>query len=160
MSTRDPIRRDSKRWVPAAVITALICYWSLVASPPPIPLVDDIVSGGDIASMPSVTVHAAVVPIDVSWFDTRHGLAYAALARSLEYALADGETDTTRLLPLVFCVTICFGAVMEIGQLARFGRVASLADVASNAVGAGAAITLSAGRRRSFTPSSPSSDRT
>ncbi|MDF9745873.1 VanZ family protein [Natrinema salsiterrestre] len=85
---------------------------------------------------------AVIPPIEFEWFDRRHGIAYAVLACSLEYALADRELTVIHVALLVFAATVGYGVLMEIGQLFRPDRVASMADAASNAVGAGAGLAL------------------
>uniref|UniRef100_A0A7D6GVV1 VanZ family protein n=2 Tax=Natrinema zhouii TaxID=1710539 RepID=A0A7D6GVV1_9EURY len=101
-------------------------------------------------------MQATTIPSDLAWFDPRHAIAYATLALSLEYALDYRETTSpqtderrsyertiARMALLVLVVTIGYGALMEAGQLFRPDRVASLADAASNGIGATAALVLS-----------------
>ncbi|QCS42033.1 VanZ family protein [Natrinema versiforme] len=139
MPVRLPFPGPSVRWVPAILVAGLICYWSVVTSPPSITVPLEALLTG-----PTDSARAAIIIIpELDWFDLRHGLAYAALALSLEYAFPDGETTSARTILLLFCVTIIYGALMEAGQLFRPARVASMADIASNTVGAGTALVLS-----------------
>ncbi|MGQ3414360.1 VanZ family protein [Natrinema sp. LN54] len=145
MPARLSFRGPPVRWVPAVLVAGLICYWSVVTSPPPItvPLEASL-------TPPADSTRAAVVAIpELGWFDLRHGLAYAALALSLEYAVPDRKMSVTHTILLLFCVTITYGALMEAGQLFRPTRVASMADIASNTVGAGTALALAGLERRS-----------
>lgn len=139
MPARLTLPRPSVRWVPAVLVAGLIWYWSVVTSPPSITVPLEALLTG-----PTDSAQAAIITIpELDWFDLRHGLAYAALALSLEYAVTDGEATSTRVIFLLFCVTITYGALMETGQLFRPARVASMADIASNTVGAGTALALS-----------------
>lgn len=137
------------RWIPAVLVAGLIWYWSIVTAPPPITLEIPPSTGAD-------TVQATALPSDLTWLDVRHAIAYATLALSLEYAIGHRETTSpqtdeqqsrkrtiARTALLVLAVTIGYGALMEVGQLFRPDRVASLADAASNGVGATAALVLS-----------------
>ncbi|WP_226479843.1 VanZ family protein [Natrinema amylolyticum] len=93
-----------------------------------------------------------------AWLDIRHGIAYGGLALSLKYALRDHEMAIVQTALLVFCITVGYGAVMEIDQVFRPDRIATLADAASNAVGAGVALALSGFRRQSSSLPASSSD--
>lgn len=144
MPIRPPIPQFDLRWVPAALVAGLICYWSVLASPPPITGPLEL----PMTAADAVTRAAFVPATETAWLDRRHAIAYAALALSLEYAFTDRETDGTRAFLLLFCVAVTYGALMEAGQLFRPTRVASMADLASNAVGAGTALALSGLERR------------
>lgn len=149
MVFRLPRWSSALRWIPAVLVAGLICYWSVVTAPPPITLEMPPLTGADI-------MQATTVPSDLAWLDARHSIAYATLALSLEYALGYYETTSpqtderrshertiARTVLLVLTVTIGYGALIEAGQLFRPDRVASLADAASNGVGATAALVLS-----------------
>lgn len=137
MSLRFPLAPSCRRWVPTLFIAGLICYWSIVASPPSIPL------ESPSAAVDGLTRATVAGLLDLSWLDVRHGIAYAALALSLEYALESHTRPGIRTALLVFVATVSYGAFMELGQLFRPDRVASLADAASNVAGTTAALVLS-----------------
>ncbi|SEV81789.1 VanZ family protein [Natrinema salifodinae] len=136
MSLRLPLSPAVRRWTLPVLVAALICYWSIVAPPPSIVFATP--PGAD--AITSATVASG---LDLSWLDRRHGLAYASLALALRRALADRGTSPWRTGLLILGITVGYGTLLEIGQLFRPGRVASLADAASNAVGAGIALVLS-----------------
>lgn len=139
MALRIPLLPRPLRWLPTLVVAGVICYGSVIASPPALPLAVTSVSEPAF----SASAASALAPLlegEVPPPYRRHALAYAALTLALAYAVADRELPLSRKALLVFAVAMSYGVAMELGQLFRPERTAALADVAINAVGASIAL--------------------
>ncbi|MHC3437895.1 VanZ family protein [Natrialbaceae archaeon A-gly3] len=134
MSLRLPLLPRPIRWGAVLTVAGLIGYWSLITTPPT--LSPTLVA---LTTTPEngTSIQTAGVPlIDVSHpAQQRHALAYATFGLTLSYAVTDYELSTTNKAVLVFTLATGYGALMEVGQLFQPDRVASLTDVAINALG-------------------------
>jgi len=140
VSLRLPLLPRPIRWGAVLTVAALIGYWSLITTPPTIPQTSLAITTTPETETPVKTV--TVPLIDFSHpAQQRHALAYATLALTLAYAFTDYDLSTTNKAILVFALATGYGALMEFGQLFHPERVASLTDVAINALG----VTLSLG---------------
>lgn len=150
MALRIPLLPGPLRWLSAVLVAGVICYGSVIASPPPLPFAVTAVAEPTAATASGFgpLLEAGVPP---SY--RRHATAYAALTLSLAYAVADRDLPTARKALLVFTTAMAYGVAMEFGQLFRPARTAALADVAANAVGAAIALQWYALERRArFVP--------
>ncbi|WP_436344537.1 VanZ family protein [Natronorubrum sp. FCH18a] len=143
MSLRIPLLPRLVRWLPSVVVAALICYWSVIATPPAGPSLETAALVGDTAALADDTVASGVgtgVADSIPDSYTRHATAYATLTLSLAYALADREAPIARKALFVFAIVTGYGALMEVGQLYQPARTTALADVLVNACGAAIAL--------------------
>ena len=150
MALRIPLLPRPVRWLPTLLVAGVICYGSVITSPPALPLGVTSVSG------PTTDTASGIGPLLEPGFPPsyrRHAVAYATLTLSLAYAVVDHDLPPARKALLVFAVAMAYGVVMEFGQLFRPERTAALADVAINAVGAAIALQWYALERRArFVP--------
>lgn len=111
---RVPLLPAIARWFVVAAVAAVILYSSVIR--------------------PAAFVHVTG-PFGVLGLDKYlHFLAYAGLAAALVYALADSSVE--RVAIVVFLAAVAFGLFVELLQLPIPYRTFSLADAATNAVGA------------------------
>ena len=111
---RVPLLPVGVRWLLVVAVAVGICYASVTRP----------------AAIGRVTGPFGVLGID----KYLHFLAYAGLATVLAYALADSSTD--RVAFVVFLAAVGFGLFVELLQLPIPYRTFSLADAATNALGA------------------------
>jgi len=164
-----------RRWGPPLAVAALIGYWSLVTTPPPATatlesLPETVLAGRSLASaFPAWSPLESAVPmaeasgtgVDMGGTDTptratlgtwlaalsvRHALAYAVFAVTLAHALEGTSHPAITRAVLVFGLATGYGAALECAQAVHPERVASLADVVANALGAASGLGLYAGR--------------
>ncbi|GAB7020356.1 VanZ family protein [Halostagnicola bangensis] len=170
MSLRVPLLPEPIRWLPAGVVAGLIWYWSLVTAPPAslalemavlahIPLETMTTAGQPLEGGPIAGTRAATASgfsVSSEWISrgaARHAVAYATLALCLVYALAGRGGSLARTVVIAFVLATGYGIAMEVGQLFQPDRVASLADVVINALGATAALSwYGLERRVTFVP--------
>ena len=144
MPPRIPLLPAPVRWLPAVAVAALICYWSLVTTPPttlPVSLSFPSATADPTVTTSGPDISAATLGLEFSDPHVRHAIAYATLGFTLAYGLSDSERPILRKALLVFAVATGYGALMEAGQLFVPERTASLVDVAANAVGAAVALS-------------------
>ena len=137
MALRIPLLPRPLRWLSTLVVAGVICHGSVIASPPSVPLV---VASGSESAIITANVFVPLLEAEIPASYRRHAIAYAALTLSLAYAVAHRDLPTVRKALLVFAVAMGYGVAMELGQLFRPERTATLADVAVNAVGAAIAL--------------------
>lgn len=119
MSRQLPVVERWIRWLVVVLVGAGI-LWASVTRP---------------AAVRDVLGPLGIVGLD-KWL---HGLAYAALAVALAYALA--EWDATAAAPVVFGVAMAFGLGVEVLQAAIPYRDFSWWDLLANGIGA-VAVTI------------------
>lgn len=129
VTVRIPLLPNPVRWLVPLAVAGLICYWSLVTTPPTSLSLESTVSSTE------PTPAASGLSLELSTPHVRHAVAYATLTLALAYALVDRELPIHHKAVLVFSVATGYGAMMEIGQLFQPDRTASILDVMINAVG-------------------------
>lgn len=135
VALRIPLLPRPLRWLPAIVVASQICYWSLLTTPP---------TGLPLAAPPGPTATSGIgfgLEGIGSRSGRRHVIAYATLALTLAYAFAGRDAPIVHKALFVFAIATGYGALLEGGQLFRPDRVASLTDVAANAIGAAFALS-------------------
>lgn len=145
MALRLPLLPRPVRWLPAVLVAGVICYGSVIASPPALPLAVTPITEPTAVTASGVGL---ILETPLRPSDRRHAIAYATLTLSLAYAIADRDLPVARKALLVFAVAMAYGVVMEFGQLFRPERTASIADVTVNGVGALIALQWYALERR------------
>ncbi|AEH36936.1 VanZ family protein [Halopiger xanaduensis] len=136
MALRIPLLPRPIRWLGPVGIAVGICYWSLVTTPPTIPPVGFEWAAAAITGVATSGFGVRIDPTAVPQSYFQHGIAYALLALGLAYALADRESGIIRKALLVIILATTYGVLMEIGQLFRPERTATVTDGTVNALGA------------------------
>lgn len=120
MRPRIPLFPPVVRWLAVALVAGVVLFASVTRP---------------------AGVGGALGPFGVLGIDKYlHALAYAALAGTLAYALADAPVE--RVAVVVFLAAVGFGLGVELVQSALPYRTFSLRDAAANAVGATLAAVL------------------
>lgn len=131
MLIRLPLLPHPVRWLPVGIVAGLICYWSLVTTPPSL----------EVASTPTELTTSGYAGLAVPDSYAHHATAYAILTLTPAYGLADHQASSAARALLVFTVATGYGGVIEVAQLFQPDRVGSLVDVFVNAVGAATALS-------------------
>ncbi|SFC40950.1 hypothetical protein SAMN05444422_10829 [Halobiforma haloterrestris] len=153
MAVRFPLFPRSVRWAATGVVAAVICYWSLVTTPPAFswPRTGALVPGPAVATSGLHATGLERLPRSTH----QHALAYATLAVTLGYALIDERGLELRLREGLFVVLVVtgFGAALEVAQLSHPARVGSPIDAIVNGLGATAvSVWYGLDRRMEFVP--------
>lgn len=141
------------RCLPALAVAALIAYWSLVTTPPP--------TTAALESLPE-TLMTGVSSVgagppslrglgreSLGSLSVRHALAYAVLGWTLTHALAGTRHSPMQRARLAISLATGYGAALECAQAIHPERVAAVADVVANAIGAAVGVCPSLARWRS-----------